>query len=150
VSCICFVSLRLSLKISAWIPDILGFRDLTQFFRPVLEYHLWQDGREDGDRVPVNGKNFLFPTPSRQTLRLTQSLIQYIPRTLSSGVKLPAREADHSPPTSAYVKKTWILTPTPPYAFVLKWPNMQWDYFFYHRCSSTLIIESVFKQPRNM
>jgi hypothetical protein len=27
------------------------------------------------------------------------------------------READHSPPTSAEVKKTWIYTSTPPYAF---------------------------------
>jgi hypothetical protein len=30
-------------------------------------------------------------------------------------VKLPGLEADHSPPTSAEVKKMWIYTPTPPY-----------------------------------
>jgi hypothetical protein len=34
------------------------------------------------------------------------------------GVKLPEREADHSPPTSAGVKKIWIYTSTPPSAFM--------------------------------
>jgi hypothetical protein len=29
------------------------------------------------------------------------------------GVKRPGREADHSPPTSAEVKKMWIYTCTP-------------------------------------
>jgi hypothetical protein len=35
-----------------------------------------------------------------------------------SGVKRPRREADHSPPTSAEVKKTWIYTSPPLYAFM--------------------------------
>jgi hypothetical protein len=30
-----------------------------------------------------------------------------------SGVKRPGREADHSPPTSAEVKKMWVYTSTP-------------------------------------
>jgi hypothetical protein len=34
------------------------------------------------------------------------------------GVKRPGREVDHSPPTSAEVKKMWIYTSTPPYAFM--------------------------------
>jgi hypothetical protein len=34
------------------------------------------------------------------------------------GVKLPGREADHSPPTSSEVKKMWIYTSTTPYAFM--------------------------------
>jgi hypothetical protein len=34
------------------------------------------------------------------------------------GVKRPGREADHSPPTSAEVKKIWIYTSIPPYAFM--------------------------------
>jgi hypothetical protein len=33
------------------------------------------------------------------------------------GVKRPGREADHSP-TTAEVKKMWIYTSTPPYAFM--------------------------------
>jgi hypothetical protein len=35
------------------------------------------------------------------------------------GVKRPGRESDHSPPTSAEVKKMWICTSTPPYAFMV-------------------------------
>jgi hypothetical protein len=34
------------------------------------------------------------------------------------GVKRPVREADHSPLASAKVKKIWIYTFTPPYAFM--------------------------------
>jgi hypothetical protein len=34
------------------------------------------------------------------------------------GVKRPGREADHSPPASSEIKKMWIYTPTPPYAFM--------------------------------
>jgi hypothetical protein len=37
---------------------------------------------------------------------------------LSPGVRWPSREADHSLPTSAEVKKTWTYTSTPPYAFM--------------------------------
>jgi hypothetical protein len=35
-----------------------------------------------------------------------------------SGVKRQGREADHSPPTNAEVKKMWIYTSTPPYVFM--------------------------------
>jgi hypothetical protein len=38
-----------------------------------------------------------------------------VPGALSPGLKQQGREADHSPPTSAEVKKMWI---TPPYAFM--------------------------------
>jgi hypothetical protein len=34
------------------------------------------------------------------------------------GVKRQGLEADHSPPTSAEVKKIWIYTSTLPYAFM--------------------------------
>jgi hypothetical protein len=34
---------------------------------------------------------------------------------LSPGVKRKGREADHSPPTSAEVKKTWVYTSTSSY-----------------------------------
>jgi hypothetical protein len=36
----------------------------------------------------------------------------------STQVKRPGREADHSPTTSAEVKKMWLYTSTPPYAFM--------------------------------
>jgi hypothetical protein len=34
------------------------------------------------------------------------------------GLKRLGREVDHSPPTSAEVKKMWIYTSTPPYTFM--------------------------------
>jgi hypothetical protein len=37
---------------------------------------------------------------------------------LSPGIKRPGREADHSPPDSAVVKKMWMYTSTHPYAFM--------------------------------
>jgi hypothetical protein len=37
---------------------------------------------------------------------------------LSLGIKRQGREADHSPPASAEVKKMWIYTSTPSYAFM--------------------------------
>jgi hypothetical protein len=43
------------------------------------------------------------------------SLLSTASRRLSGQwVKRPGREADHSPPTSAEVKKTWICTSSPP------------------------------------
>jgi hypothetical protein len=36
----------------------------------------------------------------------------------SRAVKRPGREADHSPPTTAEVKKMWIYKSTPPYVFM--------------------------------
>jgi hypothetical protein len=36
-----------------------------------------------------------------------------------TGGKRPRREADHSPPVNAEVKKMWIYTSTHPYAFMV-------------------------------
>jgi hypothetical protein len=36
---------------------------------------------------------------------------------LSSGVKQPGREVDHSPSNISEAKKMWILLSTPPYVF---------------------------------
>jgi hypothetical protein len=55
---------------------------------------------------------------SRPALGPIRPPIEWVPEALSPGVKRPGREADHSPPTSAEVKKTWIYTSTPPYAFI--------------------------------
>jgi hypothetical protein len=67
---------------------------------------------------PGRVKNFLFSMSSRPTLRPTQPPIQWVPATLSRGIKRQGHEADHSPPASAEVKKMWIYTSTPPYAFM--------------------------------
>jgi hypothetical protein len=68
-------------------------------------------------RSPGRAKNFLFST-SRPTLGPTQPPIQWVPGALSPGVKRQGCEADHSPAASAKVKKMWIYTSTPPYAFI--------------------------------
>jgi hypothetical protein len=67
---------------------------------------------------PGGVRNFHFSMSSRPALGSTQPLIQWVPGALSSGVKRPGREADHSSPTSSEVKNTWIYTSTPPYVFM--------------------------------
>jgi hypothetical protein len=67
--------------------------------------------------IPGRGENFLFSMSSRPVLGPTQPPIQRVPGALSPELKRQGREADHSLPTSAEVKKRWIYTSTPPYAF---------------------------------
>jgi hypothetical protein len=73
---------------------------------------------EVGVRVPVGSRMFLFSRSSRPALRSTQPPLQWVPGDLSPEVKRPGREVDHSPPNSAEVKKMWIYTSAPPYAFM--------------------------------
>jgi hypothetical protein len=51
---------------------------------------------------------------------------------LSPGIKRPGCEADHSPPTSVKVKKTWVYTSTPP------WSSWHDDLLVKHRDKFTL------------
>jgi hypothetical protein len=81
---------------------------------PVLLY-----GRPRGwSSSPGRVKNFLFSASCIPALQPTQPHIQWVLGALSPGVKRQGREADHSPPTRAEVKKMWIYTSTPPYAFM--------------------------------
>jgi hypothetical protein len=73
------------------------------------------DDRGVGIRVPVGSR--IFSTSSKPTLGSTQPPVQWV-LGASPGVKRPGREADHSPATSAKVRKMWIYTSTPPYAFM--------------------------------
>jgi hypothetical protein len=73
------------------------------------------DHRRGRSSSPGGGKNFQFSMSSRPVLGPTQPPIQWAPGVLSPEVKLPEREADHSPPTRAEVKKSWVYTCTPPY-----------------------------------
>jgi hypothetical protein len=63
------------------------------------------------------GQNFLFSTESRPILGPTQPSIKWIPVAFS-GVKRQGREADHSPPSSAEVKKSGAILSLPPYVFM--------------------------------
>jgi hypothetical protein len=63
------------------------------------------DGRGVRSSSPGREKNFLFSTSSRPALGSTQPPVQWVPGALSPEVKRPGREADHSPRTSAEVKK---------------------------------------------
>jgi hypothetical protein len=56
---------------------------------------------------------FLVTTESRSDLGPTQPPIEWVPGVLSLWVKLPGREADHSPPSSAEVKNAWSCTSAP-------------------------------------
>jgi hypothetical protein len=70
--------------------------------------HDWWGQNSSTGRI----KNFIFSAVSRQALGPTQPLIKWVPGSLSPGVKWLVHEADHSLPTSAEVKKTWICTCT--------------------------------------
>jgi hypothetical protein len=53
-------------------------------------------------------------------LEPTPPVIQWVLEVLSPEAKQPGREAEHSPPTSAVVKNTWICTSSPPYVFMVQ------------------------------
>jgi hypothetical protein len=55
---------------------------------------------------------------SRPALGSIQPPILWVEGALSPEVKRPGREVDHSSPTSAEVKKTWVYTSTPLYIFM--------------------------------
>jgi hypothetical protein len=102
----------------------LGFEVLTAVVMKSIIF--WDRGRDSavgiatgyglndggvGVRVPVGARIFFSLVP-------TQPPIQWVPGAISPRVKRSGREADHSPPTSAEVKNTWIYKSTPPYAFM--------------------------------
>jgi hypothetical protein len=66
----------------------------------VLGYGLDDQGVESRQRPGI----FLYTIASRPALGPTQPLTQWVPGSLSLGVKRPEREADHSSPSSAEVK----------------------------------------------
>jgi hypothetical protein len=58
--------------------------------------------------IPGRGKIFIFSTVRRPALG-PQRHMQWVPRVISSGVKWPGREADHSPPSNAEVRNVVAL-----------------------------------------
>jgi hypothetical protein len=67
---------------------------------------------------PGKIKDLHFSLSYRVALGPTQPPIQRVSGAPSPRVKRLGREADHSPPANAEVKKMWIHTSTPPYVFM--------------------------------
>jgi hypothetical protein len=78
---------------------------MAQFERSLYSDWLRAGQQRGRSSSPGSSKNFS-STSSRQALGPTQPPIQWAQGALSTGIKRPGREADHSPPTSAEVKKT--------------------------------------------
>jgi hypothetical protein len=70
------------------------------------------DDQGVGVRVQVGARIFISPC---RPDRLWDPPSQWVLGALSPEIKRLGREADHSPPTGAEAKKTWIYTSTPPY-----------------------------------
>jgi hypothetical protein len=74
------------------------------------------NGLDDRGSIPDNGDDgifFLFDTASRPVLGLTHFHIEWEPGALTPEVQRARREADHSPPSNAAVKKRRSYTSTP-------------------------------------
>jgi hypothetical protein len=72
-----------------------------------IKIYLREIGWDGVDWVDL-AQDFLFSTSSTPALGPTHLPIKWVP-----GVKRPRREGDHSPPTTAEVKKIWNHTSTP-------------------------------------
>jgi hypothetical protein len=76
------------------------------------------DDREVTVPVPLGSRIVSSPQRPDRPWGPTQPTIIRKPGALSPGVKRQGRDANHTPATSAKVKKMWIYTSTPPYAFM--------------------------------
>jgi hypothetical protein len=70
---------------------------------------------------PGGVKNIHFSKWPKPALGFTQPLMPRIPMAFSPRIKRPERRTNHSHSTSAEVKKRWIYTSTPQYAFMDYW-----------------------------
>jgi hypothetical protein len=76
------------------------------------------DDRGVGVRVPVRARLFHSPSNPGRIWGPLSLLSNGYRGLFPPEVKRPGREADHSPPTNAEVKNTWIYISTSPYVFV--------------------------------
>jgi hypothetical protein len=67
----------------------------------------------DGPCSFTGVQDFLLSTASRPTLGPTQPPVQWVPAARSPEIKRQGREADHSPATTAEVKKVRAIPPLP-------------------------------------
>jgi hypothetical protein len=75
-------------------------------------------GRLGFDSLQGQGISLLATGVSRLTLGSIQSPMQWVPASLSMGVKRPGREGDHSISSRAEVKNAWTNTSTTQYVFM--------------------------------
>jgi hypothetical protein len=68
-------------------------------------------GLDTQGSIPSRRKLFLFSVTFIPSLGPTQSPIQWVPGTLSSGVKRPGQETDHSLPYNVEVKIGGVMPP---------------------------------------
>jgi hypothetical protein len=82
-----------------------------EFLKDDLVSWSWLDFRRH-----IWGSILNFTIESRPALWPTQPPIQWVPGALSLGVKLPGREADHSPPSSTEFKgvELYLRSPNTP------------------------------------
>jgi hypothetical protein len=73
---------------------------------------------EGSEFEPQWGQEFSLLHVVQPALGSTKPPIQWVAEALSLGVKRPGREANHSPPASAEVKKMWMYGSTPPYIYM--------------------------------
>jgi hypothetical protein len=78
----------------------------------VILYDVFCNAPERSSSPSRRGLRIFFTTATRMVP------IQWVPGTLSLGVKRPGRKADHSPPCSVEVKNAWSYTSTPQYVFM--------------------------------
>jgi len=71
------------------------------------------------DLILVRGKILLFSKISKLALGPSQSVIQWVLATPSTGVKLLQCEADCLPPFNGEFKNVWSHSSTPPYYFMV-------------------------------
>jgi hypothetical protein len=95
---------------------LLGSVSAVKQFGNINPSDRLRTGRPRGrSSCPGGGKNFHFFMSPRPPPGATQPPIQWLPGARSPAVKRPEREANHSPPSSAEVKKMLIYTSTPTY-----------------------------------
>jgi hypothetical protein len=97
---------------------IVQFSDVSRDSAVGIATAYGLDDLGDGVRVPVGSRISSSLRRPDRFLGPTQPPIQWVRGALSPGVKRQGREADHSPPVSAEVKKMWLYTSTRPYKFM--------------------------------
>jgi len=129
----------------SWLRILVGSLSLSSHMTGVS----WNRPRSVGSDLLRTGRPgfdsqrglgiFLFFIASIPALGPTQSPIQWAPGIISTVIKRPGREADHSPPSTVEFKKAWSYTSTPQGRFYLTFTLLYW----WRMCVWTVIDSSI-------